>query len=94
MTTTFFNGFLWNDKGPLNYDRKIEKWPRTQTLAPLHEVNSAVFLASANVYSRHLDRIGNRPYLYPLDRFIGHDIDWEEDFLMAEQLLVSKLVSL
>jgi CMP-N-acetylneuraminic acid synthetase len=94
MTTTPFRGFLWNDQGPVNYDRTIERWPRTQTLAPLHEVNSAVFIASSDVCSQYLDRIGKSPYLYSLDRFIGHDIDWEEDFLMAEQLINSKLVSI
>lgn len=94
MTTTLFRGFLWNELGPVNYNRNIEKWPRTQTLTPLYEVNSAVFLASSNVYAQNLDRIGNSPYLYQLDRFIGHDIDWEEDFLIAEQFLKSNLVSL
>ncbi|QNI66421.1 cytidylyltransferase domain-containing protein [Synechococcus sp. BMK-MC-1] len=94
MTTTPFRGFLWNEQGPLNYNRNIEKWPRTQTLVPLHEVNSAVFIASSNVYAQDLDRIGKSPYLYQLDRFTGHDIDWEEDFLIAEQLLNVNLVSL
>ena len=94
MTTTPFHGFLWNELGPVNYNRNIEKWPRTQTLAPLHEVNSAVFLASSNVYAQDQDRIGKSPYLYQLDRFTGHDIDWEDDFLIAEQLLNVNLASL
>lgn len=94
MTTTPFRGFLWNKHGPVNYDRNFEKWPRTQTLAPLHEVNSAAFLASSDVYAKYSDRIGNYPYLYSLDRVIGHDIDWEEDFLIAEQLLSLNLASL
>lgn len=94
MTTTPFRGFLWNEYGPVNYDRTVEKWPRTQTLMPLHEVNSAIFLAPSNVYAQNFDRIGNFPYLYQLDRFTGHDIDWEEDFLIAEQLLTLNLTSL
>lgn len=93
MTTTPFHGFLWDNKGPLNYDRNIEKWPRTQTLSPLHEVNSAAFLASSAIYRQNLDRIGNHPYFYQLDRLSGHDIDWHEDFVLAEQLLSLSLVS-
>ncbi len=93
MTTTLLQSFLWTEAGPLSHDRSIEKWPRTQTLAPVHEVNSAIFLAPAEVYARHDDRIGARPLLYPLDRLRALDIDWEEDFVIAEQLLLKGLVS-
>lgn len=93
MTTTLVHAFLWNEQGPINYDRSVEKWPRTQTLAPLHEVNSAAFLAPVEVYADHDDRIGVHPWLHPLDRLIALDIDWEEDFIIAEQLLLKGLVS-
>ena len=92
MTVTPFRGFLWENNSPINYDRNIEKWPRTQTLSILHEINSAVFLASTDIYDHHRDRVGINPYLYELSRFTGYDIDWEEDFLIAEQLLDLGLV--
>lgn len=91
MTTTPLHAFLWTAEGPMNYDRAVEKWPRTQTLAPVHEVNSAVFLASCAVYDRENDRIGARPVLYPLDKIIAMDIDWDEDFRIAEQVLLQGL---
>lgn len=87
MTVTPVHGFFWSEEGPINYDRNIEKWPRTQTLSPMYEVNSAAFLAPTGVYDRKKDRIGDSPYLFELDRFTGHDIDWKEDFLAAEQFL-------
>lgn len=93
MTTTQIHAFLWDDHNPINYDRSIEKWPRTQTLQPVHEINSAVFLASTEIYDQHQDRIGSKPFLYPLDRLKALDIDWEEDFVIAEQLLLKGLVS-
>lgn len=93
MTTTPLHTFLWTEAGPLNYDRTAEKWPRTQTLAPAHEVNSAVFLAPVRVYAERGDRIGARPRLHPLDRLIALDIDWEADFVIAEQLLLRGLVT-
>lgn len=93
MTTTLLQAFLWTEDGPLTYDRSVEKWPRTQTITPVHEVNSGVFLAPAEVYSCHQDRIGETPRLYPLDRLMAFDIDWEEDFVIAEQLLLKNLVS-
>ena len=94
MTTTVIHGFLWQDEQPMNYDRSIEKWPRTQTLKPVHEVNSGVFLASASLYRDLDDRIGQRPYLYELDKFTSFDIDWPEDFVIAECLLERELVTL
>ncbi len=93
MTTTPLQAFLWTDAGPVNYDRRVEKWPRTQTLVPVHEVNSAVFLAPTEVYRKQGDRIGTHPRLHPLDRLVALDIDWEEDFVIAEQLLSKDLAS-
>jgi CMP-N-acetylneuraminic acid synthetase len=94
MTTTPLYSFLWSNTGPLNYDRALEKWPRTQTLTPVQEVNSAAFVASASIYAAHGDRIGTHPKLYPLSKLVAMDIDWEEDFLIAEQLLLQGLVAI
>lgn len=91
MTTTLLHAFLWSDGKPMNYDRATEKWPRTQTLAPVHEVNSAVFLAPCSVYDSENDRIGKAPALYPLDKIVAMDIDWDEDFRIAEQVLLQGL---
>lgn len=93
MTTTEIHGFLWQDEQPMNYDRTIEKWPRTQTLVPVHEVNSGVFLASSDLYRELDDRIGRRPYLYTMDKFTSFDIDWPEDFVIAECLVEKGLVA-
>lgn len=94
MTTSVLRSFIWTQEGPINYDRTVEKWPRTQTLPALHEVNSAVFLAHCDVYEHCSDRIGNNPYLMPLDKVTAFDIDWEDDFRLAEQMLLSGVVSI
>lgn len=94
MTTSLIHGFLWNKEGPINYDRSVEKWPRTQTIEPLHEINSAVFLSSAENYEALNDRIGKAPYLYPLDKIIAHDIDWPEDFIIAQAIEANGLAKL
>jgi len=86
MTTTQLFGFYWQDEKPINYDREREKWPRTQTMKPIHEVNSGAFLNSAENYRKFSDRIGQSPYLYNLDKIQGFDVDWEEDFKIAECL--------
>jgi len=94
MTTTEIHGFLWQQERPMNYDRTVEKWPRTQTLEAVHEVNSGVFLAPVDVYRHYDDRIGEHPYLFPLDKLVSHDIDWEADFIVGETLLQKGLVQL
>ena len=93
MTTTALHGFLWQGEQPMNYDRASEKWPRTQTLAPVHEVNSGAFVAPADLYRELDDRIGRRPYLFPMDKLTSFDIDWPEDFVVAECLLEKGLVT-
>lgn len=94
MTTTLIHGFLWNAYQPINYNRNIEKWPRTQTLEPIHEVNSAIFLNHSLNYNKFQDRIGKNPLLYPLDKIKSFDIDWQDDFAIAECISLAELVNL
>lgn len=94
MTTTIIRGFLWQNGHAINYDRNIEKWPRTQTLVPIHEVNSGAFLAPSRIYKELDDRIGENPYLHALDKLTCHDVDWPEDFILAECLVEKGLVLL
>jgi len=78
--------FMWDDRGPINYDRDKEKWPRTQTLPPLYEVNSSIFIADVEIYRGQQDRIGKTPVLYPVSKEKTIDVDWEEDFAIAAEL--------
>jgi CMP-N-acetylneuraminic acid synthetase len=87
MSVKKIQKFLWNKAGPFNYDRKIEKWPRTQTIKPLFEIDSAIFLNSRENYKKYNDRIGNNPYLYETKGNASFDIDWPEDFKLAELIL-------
>ena len=84
MTVQKHQGFYWRQGQPLSYDREIERWPRTQTIEPIYEVDSAVFLASKSVYENFGDRIGSSPYLLDLEKPVNIDIDWPEQFLLAE----------
>jgi CMP-N-acetylneuraminic acid synthetase len=93
MSVTALQSFIWNEDGPINYDRAQEKWPRTQTLQPLYEVNSAIFIAARSTYLERGDRIGRRPFLYAIDHLASRDIDWSHDFVLAEQMVKSRLVT-
>lgn len=84
MTVNKIQTFLWDKKGSINYDRNKEKWPRTQTLPELFEVNSGIFINSVNNYLKFNDRIGEKPFLYKTEGFPSFDIDWPEDFKLGE----------
>ena len=71
---------------PLNYEKGETKWPRSQQVDPLYEVNSAIFINSRENYLKLKDRIGLKPFLFEMDRTESIDIDYEDDFLLAEAL--------
>ena len=87
MSVNALYGFLWDSGKPINYDRSRFKWPQTQNLTPIFEVNSACFLANARIYRTQGDRIGQKPYLYITDKITGFDVDWQEDFALAHAIL-------
>jgi CMP-N-acetylneuraminic acid synthetase len=86
MSVTKMQKFLWKNEKPINYDKLKEKWPRTQTLEPIYEVNSGAFIADIEVYKNIHDRVGEKPFLYELSETKAFDIDWEDDFEIAEIL--------
>lgn len=81
--------FIWQNDAPLNYDRSSERWPRTQTLKPVYEITSGVFLASAETYRKRGDRIGRNPFLFEVDAVAGIDVDTKTDFAIAESLFAA-----
>lgn len=86
MTVNKIQTFLWNEDGAINYDREVEKWPRTQTLPSLFEINSGFFISSRSNYLELQDRIGKKPYLFVTKGFESVDIDWPDDFVLAEMI--------
>ena len=76
--------FLLNQEGKLVNNTTDIPWPRTQDLEQLYEINHAIFLAKRSVYTEQKNRIGQKPLLYIMDEIHSKDIDWEEDFKIAE----------
>lgn len=86
MTVNRIQSFLWDEKGSFNYNREMEKWPRTQTLKELFEVNSGIFINSVEKYKELNDRIGEKPYLMNTKGYSSFDIDWPDDFSLGEMI--------
>jgi len=87
MSVKPFNNFLWSkEKGDLINRCTPQRWPRTQDLMELFEIDSAIFIAPRKVYEQQNDRVGHNPFLYQLGGIKSFDIDWEDDFIIAEAL--------
>jgi CMP-N-acetylneuraminic acid synthetase len=84
FSVTRIQNRLYREGGaPVNHTKG--KTLRTQDLDAVYEENACFFIFSRTsfIYSGN-DRIGSRPYLQEISAIEGVDIDYEEDFLLAE----------
>ncbi len=60
---------------------------RTQDLDPLFEENSNFYIFSKSSFANNKNqRIGKKPYIFPMNKYEAIDIDDPEDFQVAELL--------
>lgn len=83
---TELKNFLLNKEGKLINNTTNIPWPRTQDLEPLYLINHTIFLAKRDVYTGLKNRIGATPFLYIMDGLHSFDIDWPDDFIIAETM--------
>lgn len=76
--------FTWYRGRPLNYS--LDKIPRTQTIEPVFVETSAFYIFKRDIWVKHHQRIGFKPYMAVIDKVEGVDIDWPDDFAFAEQV--------
>lgn len=75
----------WEDGRPVNHDPS--RMLRTQDLSPIFEENSNLYVFSRDSFYKKRHRIGERPYMFSMNKLESVDIDEPEDFLMAETLM-------
>ncbi|MCM1150759.1 MAG: acylneuraminate cytidylyltransferase family protein [Alistipes sp.] len=80
--------FAWYGGRPLNYS--LDNIPRTQTIEPVYVETSAFFIFPRALWCERHRRIGDRPYMAVVDRIEGLDIDYPEDFAMAETIAAAR----
>lgn len=90
MTVTKHQTFLWYQGKPLNYDRSACKWPNTQTLPSVWEINSGAFIISKEKSIEFADRVGSNPFLYKTNFPANIDIDTIFDFEQAKLIYKEK----
>jgi CMP-N-acetylneuraminic acid synthetase len=81
-TAHYIKEFLFMDNKPINYDLKNQ--PRSQDLPDILALNFACNLISREKMIANKNVIGERPFIYPIDRIEATDIDDEIDFEFAE----------
>lgn len=87
VSGTTFKNYLLNPCGVIVNNKSASRWPRTQDLEPLFEINHAVFLTTRQIYMQKRDRLGNTVFQYEMNKLKSFDVDWEEDFEICEMLM-------
>jgi CMP-N-acetylneuraminic acid synthetase len=78
-------GFMWDKSGPL-YDTKPLKWPFTQDISAMYEIDSAIFMIKASLAKFLHNRVGDNPFFLEGSHIQTIDIDWPEDLKFAEMV--------
>jgi CMP-N-acetylneuraminic acid synthetase len=76
--------FLWNIKGPINYD--LTSIPRTQDLPPIYSETTGLYIFTKDLFKKYGRRIGFKPYLIEVSKVESIDINTQEDFIIANAI--------
>jgi CMP-N-acetylneuraminic acid synthetase len=80
---------LWDQLGrPINHNPAILL--QTQDLPPIYEENSCVYLFTHENLERRRNRLGERPYMFEIERDEAWDIDEELDFSICDLLIKNR----
>ena len=75
-----------SDKKPINHDPH-DKLLRTQDLKPVYVDSSCIYIFSRESFKNAGNhRIGHSPYFFEVDEIESIDIDYENDFFLAEKI--------
>ncbi len=91
VSVTKLQRFIWDEQGPVNYDPGVLKWPRSQDLRPLFEINHGMYIMHFDLMRRMSDRVGKKPFFHELDEHDALDIDWQSQFDFLEQIAFKRI---
>ena len=90
FTVNEIRKFCWFQDKPLNYNPNDV--PPTQDLEPVLEETGGLYIFRKELYLKTRRRIGFNPYVRRVGLIEGHDIDYPEDFKMAEYFIKAGVV--
>lgn len=80
---------LWDELGrAINHNPAILL--QTQDLPPVYEENSCLYIFTGDNLAKKRNRVGDRPFLFEIDRDEAWDIDEEIDFRLVELFIQAR----
>lgn len=76
--------FMWENGKPINFDP--DHFPRTQDLPQIYGETSIAYVFTKESFLKHNRRLGSKPYIKEVGRIEAMDIDYPEDFEMANAI--------
>lgn len=73
--------FMWQAGKPVNFDP--DHFPRTQDLPLIYGETSIAYVFTKESFLKHNRRLGSHPYIKEVDKIEAMDIDYPEDFDIA-----------
>lgn len=81
--------FLWQNGSPMNFD--IQHFPRTQDLVPIYSEAPGAYVFTKETFKKYDRRVGIKPYIHEVSEVESRDIDYPEDFEIANAIYMSML---
>lgn len=81
--------FMWYDNKPLNFT--LDSAPRTQDMKPYYCELSAPYVFRREVFYQYGGRTGDNPYICESTEIEAIDIDFPEDFALANAVYMAML---
>lgn len=81
--------FLWQNGTAMNFD--IQHFPRTQDLVPIYSEAPGAYVFTKETFEKYDRRVGMKPYIHEISEIESRDIDYPEDFEIANAIYMSIL---
>ena len=76
--------FMWENNKPINFDP--DHFPRTQDLPLIYGETSIAYVFTKESFVTHNRRLGSKPFIKEVDKIEAIDIDYPEDFDIANAI--------
>lgn len=76
--------FIWSEGKPINFDP--DHFPRTQDLPDIYGETSIAYVFTKTSFIRNNRRLGVKPYIKEVGKIEAMDIDYPEDFDIANAI--------
>lgn len=79
--------FLWQNGTAMNFD--IQHFPRTQDLVPIYSEAPGAYVFTKETFAKYDRRVGITPYIHEIQEIESRDIDYPEDFEIADAIYMN-----